>query len=190
MNTLQLLLLADVEIEFEGWNTGGLLALLLAGVTVYILFVQMSAADRKRAKPRDPALSSSLVDESKGTAKSVLQNSFAAPAATLAAPVSKGFQRLHKRRKGNPVDLQLRDSLGRGEPIAGQVLDRSRGGLLITADRPAQVGDILKVRPAKAPENVEWIQIEVRHCRLQDGRHFFGCAFKEKLPWSTLLLFG
>jgi hypothetical protein len=179
-------LLAEVSLEFEGWNTGGLVALLLVGLAGYVFHTQMNAADRRRAKPRDPALIVlAPVEEAKpNTRKRTL---FHAPLAVPAA--DQGGKRKDKRRTGNPVDVRLTDAAGK-QPYEAVVIDRSRGGLCILSDRSARVGQILKVRAIHAPENVDWLPIEVRHCKQRDGKYRFGCAFKEKPPWSVVLLFG
>ena len=75
-------------------------------------------------------------------------------------------------------------------PADGTVIDRSRGGLCLCVADPRDVGAILKVRAAHAPDTDVWVPVEVRHCRARDGDYLLGCKFEQKLSWGELLLFG
>ena len=94
------------------------------------------------------------------------------------------------RRQGNPVDVLIAADEPAVDATRGTVLDRSRGGLCLSAHGPAPVGTILKVRAAHAPEVDAWVSVEVRHCQERDGSWQLGCKFEQKLSWSELLLFG
>ena len=44
--------------------------------------------------------------------------------------------------------------------------------------------------PTNASEQVPWIEIEVRTCRLVEDSWELGCQFVKTPQWSILLLFG
>jgi hypothetical protein len=112
------------------------------------------------------------------------------PDFNLATPDGKRENRQHLRREGAPVEVLISDAQARAEPKAGQVLNRSRGGLRLQVSEPAAVGATLCVRAVQAPEEVPWVRLRVKSCR-QQGEHWeLGGKFEAELPWSVLLLFG
>jgi hypothetical protein len=93
------------------------------------------------------------------------------------------------RREGNPIAVLLSTDPAATAPVNGLVLNRSLGGLLVSALQPFEKGALLSVRPLQAPDELEWVQIEVRHCRALEHRWLVGCKFTKKLPWDVMLLF-
>src|SRR5262245_26896004 len=79
------------------------------------------------------------------------------------------------RRQGNPVDVLIADATDSGEPVAGVVVDRSRGGLRLSVSQPSEVGTVLRVRAVAAPEDFPWVQIRVKRCRQRGERWELGC---------------
>jgi hypothetical protein len=74
--------------------------------------------------------------------------------------------------------------------VPALVLDRSRGGLLLGVSHARRAGDLFWVRAVNAPAEMDWVPMQVRHCRERDGRWLWGCKFMRELPWCELLLFG
>jgi hypothetical protein len=127
-----------------------------------------------------------------------LENGLSKKAAGILAGISKPSspsikameRRTSFRRKGNPLPILISDASGNAPPKEGTVLDRSLGGLLISAPDFAKVGITLSVRPKNASEDISWIQIDVRHCQKKQGRWLLGCAFSQKLASCEGLIFG
>jgi hypothetical protein len=94
------------------------------------------------------------------------------------------------RRGGEPVPVWIAESADSASSSDGMVMDRSRGGLMLAVDKSAAVGSVKYVRAYHAPDDLEWVPLEVRHCRKQDERWILGCKFKKELPWNILLMFG
>jgi hypothetical protein len=105
-------------------------------------------------------------------------------------PNKWGEKRQHLRRKGQVRRILLSDTPDHEAPTLCWVTDRSRGGLGIVADRAFVSGALLAARPADAPDDVPWVQLQVRNCRRKGKRWHIGCQFAEELPWSVVLLFG
>jgi hypothetical protein len=103
---------------------------------------------------------------------------------------SSADKRKHTRRGGDPRPVWLAVSPDGALAKNATVLDRSRGGLLLAVDESFDVGSVRYVRPCNADEDLEWIRLEVRHCRQRDGRWFLGCKFSNELPWGIILMFG
>lgn len=99
-------------------------------------------------------------------------------------------RRTSLRRKGTLVEVQLRDAAARTDLGNGWVTDRSMGGLCVTVEEEVEPGEILSVRAVKAPMAVPWVQLEVRSCRLKDGKWELGCRFVRQPTWNVLMLFG
>jgi hypothetical protein len=99
-------------------------------------------------------------------------------------------RRTSLRRRGAPVEVLVAAKEPGQEPAKGVVLDRSRGGLCLSLGQPAASGTTLRVRVASLADEMEWVQLEVRHCRRRDERWLAGCKFVENLPWTVVLLFG
>jgi hypothetical protein len=183
--------LSGVELRFEGWNVPGLLGFLGFAVLVACLFWNGSSREdsspaRKRAAAR------------RGPGQKLLPREQLAPYLAAAvrilqappSPEAAAEQRDTLRREGNPVDVLVSDAEVLAEPAPGVVLNRSRGGLLLSLTAPAEVGAVLTVRAAHAVEQMDWVPVEVRHCRQKGDRWLAGCKFGKELPWSVLLLFG
>jgi PilZ domain len=126
----------------------------------------------------------------------------AIPAKTPAAPEpSAAANRSHNRRgpkefrsslrrRGKVVPVLVSDVEASMEPIQGLVLNRSRGGLCLSVPQPVEVGRLLAVRTADFPEDLDSVQIRVRHCKRKGDSCHLGCQFVESHPWSVLLIFG
>jgi hypothetical protein len=99
-------------------------------------------------------------------------------------------RRRARRPKGNPVPIWIADQFRTAPPKEGTVLDRSLGGLLISAPDFAGVGTIFTVRPKDNSDLTSWYQIEVRYFRKKEDRWVLGCAFARKLLHNEVLIFG
>jgi hypothetical protein len=91
---------------------------------------------------------------------------------------------------GNPVAVELADSVAKGLTFEGWVEDRSATGLGITTLHPVRPGAMLMVRPTKAPIGMAWQEIQVRNCTPQGRGWKLGCEFLRPPTWNILLLFG
>jgi hypothetical protein len=99
-------------------------------------------------------------------------------------------KRASLRRDGNPVDVLVKLHDGLGDPFSAPVLDRSRGGLRLLVPEAVPVTSLIQVRAPHAPDEVPWVQLQVRRCRPKGDAWEVGCSFTEEQPWSLLLLFG
>jgi hypothetical protein len=88
------------------------------------------------------------------------------------------------------VAVLLSDEQAQAPPWRGHVLDRSLGGLCLLAERRAESGTVLTVRPANAPPMMPWIELEVMSCRDEENGWELGCRFVRTPPSGLLLLFG
>lgn len=178
------LILADVHVTWAGWDTTGLLLIFgIMGLVVFFLFRDPSVSSGQwRSRTRGLPLSPRSGDSADG-----LRGGPVRPPIT---PVSDpGDHRGALRREGNPVEvvLQIPDA---SAALTGMVLNRSRGGLLLSVAQEVDTGTFLKVLPAHAPEGTDWVAIEVRHCRPRENGWMLGCKFRQEVPWGVLLLFG
>lgn len=103
---------------------------------------------------------------------------------------STNERRTSLRRKGTLVEVQLRDASARADLGTGWVTDRSMGGLCVTVDGEVEPGAVFSVRTVKAPVSAPWVQLEVKSCRLKDGKWELGCQFIRQPTWNVLMLFG
>jgi hypothetical protein len=95
------------------------------------------------------------------------------------------------RRRGRQVTVQIVLAAAPESPADGWVLDRSMGGLCLSAGREFAVGVVLGVRPADSPAGTPWVQVRVRSCQPEaGGRWAVGCQFAQTPSASVLLLFG
>jgi len=94
------------------------------------------------------------------------------------------------RRGGNPVPVLVSNLVGPDEAIQGLVLNRSRGGLCLSVPQPIEVGRLLAVRTPDFPDDLDSVQIRVRHCMKKGDSCHLGCQFMQTHPWSVLLIFG
>jgi hypothetical protein len=166
----------DIQVEWEGWNLPGpLILFLVIGIAVacYALYLLLSGIESQRTKKRVSA-SVPTIGATPGPNH--------APA--------KREKRIASRRRGNPIPVQVRPKSAELPAIEGIVVDRSRGGLLLSLAEPVQVGTRFLVRTLNMPDNLAWIEIEARHARRKENRWLVGCAFGQELPWNVLLLFG
>lgn len=111
---------------------------------------------------------------------------------TAGQPALPGGQdrRANIRRQGNQVSVLLSDIRAQSKPHDGIVIDRSTGGLKIACMSELPAGTVLSIRTANAPDDIPWVQIQVRSCVTQDGYYDLGCRFLEQPSWNVLLLFG
>jgi hypothetical protein len=105
-------------------------------------------------------------------------------------PAEGGEHRANYRRVGNPVLVLLTDVEEGGRPFQAWVVDRSRHGLRLAAQKPAEVGHVYNVRPVQAPPAVPWTPLEIRHCTAEDTHWNVGGKFVEPPPMPVLVLFG
>jgi hypothetical protein len=105
------------------------------------------------------------------------------------APQTKLQRRSALRRTGNPVDVQITDSMSKS-PAPAVVIDRSLRGLCIAIDHPHRVGSLVNVRPVKSDRSTEWVSVKVRNCRYVGRAYELGCEFEKVPPASVLILFG
>jgi hypothetical protein len=154
-----------------------LLVLALAGIVV----VKSESYHHITKKTQDHSMSALFAGETVGQTQALKRGRLGK---------AKRDKRVWLRREGNPVEVLIADGSAATGPISGSVLNRSRGGLLISAPQPATVGSFLHVRAVHAPENSGWVAIEIRHCGQRNDRWLLGCKFRQPLPWSVLLLFG
>jgi len=99
-------------------------------------------------------------------------------------------RRVAARRKGNPIELILRNDDPEGEPGRAWVIDRSMGGLCLQLFEEFAAGKLLNLKPTNSPPGTPWIQIEVRNCKKTNDGYEAGCQFVRTPPWAILLLFG
>ena len=186
-------LLGRIDLQWN-WDAGGavppgFLALLILVVALVGVVMGGAVSERSVGRLRKvPSLSH--LDISNPAEKAAQSSRRAERVGSLFAPRSRVDRRTFARRPGNPVPIRVRDEACPAEPVDGGVLDRSRGGLLVALSQPVPVGARLSVRTPNASDDLEWIPVEVRHCRHTDGRWLVGCKFQNELPWSVLLLFG
>ncbi len=109
---------------------------------------------------------------------------------TTADQDAESNRRSLPRRRGNPVPILIRRSATDAEPIAGWVIDRSPEGLCVLADREANVGALLSIRPTHHAEALQWFPIRIRNCRLERSAWILGCQFIQELSWDELRLFN
>ncbi len=179
-------LLSGIELQFEGWNLPG--TTLLTGIVVIVCFLFREKAPTPRPYQGLNHLPSPkpLNGQPAPLQRAVHSEAFSRKAHQR----SKSDKRSSLRRGGNPVPVMIRDDSAEAAPTDALVLDRSRGGLLVSVPQPISAGTLLSVRLPNVEEDDSWVQIEVRHCRQRDDRWLLGCAFRKEHPWSTLLLFG
>jgi hypothetical protein len=183
------LLLAKAEGHFDGFNDcnypGTLVLLLLVGALLAIVLGSAMTSPHGPRRVRVPLSSDLFPDADNWDDLGTPSTGKKRP-----HPFSKRDKRAWMRREGSPLEVQVADAVLTQAPIQGRVLNRSRGGLLVSLSQPTAVGTILSVRPPHAPDEQMWIHVEVKHCKQQQDRWYLGCKFTQELPWSVLLLFG
>ena len=114
------------------------------------------------------------------------------PADTIvssASTLSFTERRHSPRRWGDPIQALLWDEYPATEPSRGWIVNRSTGGLGLSAARPALEGSLLSVRITVAPDTVPWTRVQVRGCNSSAGRWILNCQFLETPSREVLLLF-
>lgn len=193
---MPLWLLARIQLEFEPLGSGSLLGsivpLLFLLALVGIVFGHQLKQEAPSQRKQLPSLSNLLPEAAPAA---VPFSGTASPAGNSSGNAKRpGLtgreRRVAVRRGGNPLPVLLADPADTAAALEGTVLDRSRGGLLIASTERRGAGTILRVRPKDAPEDVDWMLIQVRHAQQKNDRWLLGCAFTRKMDWSELLLFG
>jgi hypothetical protein len=185
-------LFAEIQFQWEGWNLPGLFMLLALLAPLAFLHFRDASLSRQRCRSNQPPArpDSSLLDsrlEKESSRQPLFKTQLLQD---LDLRNAKRRKRSSLRRAGNPIEVLISDALATAPTTEGRVLDRSRGGLLLSVGQPVAVGTTLSVRAAHAPDEVSWVRIKVRHCRHREDLWLVGCAFEQELPWSVLLLFG
>ena len=162
---------SEVWIALAAGALGSFTAVLIG----YFLFVRQGEGTQARAKKTRPFRT--LKKKTKALRDPFLHG-------------SGSERRTGLRRKGNEIEVTLRDADVKVNLGIGWVLDRSVGGLCLKVQKKFDVGEILSVRPSSAPTTLPWLQIEVRSCRAEDGAWELGCQFTHQPTWNVLMLFG
>jgi len=101
----------------------------------------------------------------------------------------EGDRRSWPRRK-RAIQVVLQDAGGRRQPFPAWIMDRSMGGLGLSVDEPIEEGTILRVRRAAAPNDVPWVEVQVKSVRIKENTWELGCQFTRSLTWDVLMQFG
>lgn len=109
--------------------------------------------------------------------------------AATASTVSFTERRQTPRRWGDPIQILLWDEFPGDEPARGWIVNRSTGGLGLSAAQPALEGALLSVRITIAPETIPWTRVQVKGCTPSAGRWILNCQFVETPPREVLLMF-
>jgi hypothetical protein len=182
------LLLAKAEWHFDGfdnWNYSGTLVLLLLVGALVAIALSKAASPEAPRQVKVPLSSDLFPDADSPDALGTRPTRKQRP-----RPFSKREKRTWMRREGNPLEIQVADAARTQPPITALVLNRSRGGLLLSVPHPSDRGTNLSVRPPHAPDEEAWIHVQVRYCKQKGDCWHLGCKFTQQLPWSVLLLFG
>lgn len=99
-------------------------------------------------------------------------------------------QRRSFRRTGNEIKVFLSDGETFVPLCEGWVMDRSTGGLCLAVPRRLEIGTLVGIRAANAPDNSPRVQIQVLRCGPIEDYWEAGCQFVGTPSWGTLLLFG
>jgi hypothetical protein len=106
---------------------------------------------------------------------------------------SQGKQDSDRRswpRRKRAIQVVLQDAGGHRDPFPAWVMDRSMGGLGLSVDEPIEEGTFLRVRRAAAPNDVPWVEVQVRSLRIKENTWELGCQFTRSLTWDVLMQFG
>jgi hypothetical protein len=157
-------------------------ALLVAAIAIAVVFGLLRRS--RRGVLRD------LERVSATTGRITKPVAFMPAPTTLAAEPAVVENRTNYRRPGNPVLVLVHGADGPNQVFQAWVVDRSRRGLRLAAQRAVQVGRLYAVRPVNAPPAAPWTNLEVRHCAAQDNYWDVGGRFPEPPTMQVLLLFG
>jgi hypothetical protein len=95
------------------------------------------------------------------------------------------------RRRDTVVEIRVvAPEFGQHEPERAFVVDRSTTGLGIIIKKAFSIGSVISIRPVAAPDDVPWIEVEVRSCKPQKNHFRLGCQFVVVPDWNILLQFG
>jgi hypothetical protein len=108
---------------------------------------------------------------------------------TLLPRVSFVERRQAPRRWGDPVQVFIWDGNPANERSRGWIVNRSTGGLGLSAAQPVPEGTFLNVRVAVAQDSAEWTQLQLKSCTPSAGRWILGCQFVETPPREIQLMF-
>jgi hypothetical protein len=106
-----------------------------------------------------------------------------------ASTLSFTERRQAPRRWGDPIQTLIWDEYPSNEPARGWIVNRSTGGLGLSAARPALEGSILSVRITAALETVPWTRVQVKGANPSAGRWILNCQFLETPSREVLLMF-
>jgi hypothetical protein len=167
--------------------------LLLGGILFFLGYIVLgqtpvssSSSPRQAFLPRQDSLSMPSPDQASSQKRSGRRR-------RLGIPGRRGDPREKRgslRRGGNTVPVAVTFAESQAEPVEGNVLDRSRGGLRLALRQPVEVGKLLAVRAPHFPDDLASVRIRVRHCQQRGESWLLGCQFVDELPWSILLMFG
>jgi hypothetical protein len=110
-------------------------------------------------------------------------------ASATASTLSFTERRQSPRRWGDPIQVLIWDDNTVDQPARGWIVNRSSGGLGLSAAQPVLEGMLLGVRISIAPESIPWTRLQVKSCIPSAGRWILGCQFVEPPPQEILLLF-
>jgi len=116
-------------------------------------------------------------------------HSSAANSAATASTLSFTERRQSPRRWGDPVQVFIWDENPANELARGWIVNRSTGGLGLSAAQPALEGALLSVRLTVGPDTSPWTRLQVKSCIPSTGRWILGCQFVEPPPREVLLMF-
>ena len=110
-------------------------------------------------------------------------------AAATASTLSFTERRQSPRRWGDPIQVLIWDENTVDQPARGWIVNRSTGGLGLSAAQPVLEGTLLSVRISIAPTTVPGTRLQVKNCIPSAGRWILSCQFVEPPPQEILLLF-
>jgi PilZ domain len=94
------------------------------------------------------------------------------------------------RLSGNQIPVHVSPDGTLESAWEGWILDRSQGGLRLRVPEPIPVGVVLRVRCLNEPENLPWVEVQVKHTREKDQTWEIGCEFLAEPPGDVLQSFG
>jgi hypothetical protein len=172
------------------WTAGALAIAALAGAAI-TWWRQRFASSTFEAPITIQPLSGPRTLAGPGTSPAGAKPFMPPPAPIAAVQTDPNAEhRVAFRRIGNAVLIQVVDADSQRKPTLAWVIDRSRSGLRIAAERELPIGGLFTVRPMNAPPSTPWSAVEVRHCSRGDGHWEAGCRFLQPPPVQVLMQFG